>query len=71
MLDELGVFCFLRQFRNGVAKVRNRQKNQISNLYEHLTTKTKKFIACEPKISSASFALARVRFFDGSLRWNF
>ena len=38
---------------------------------EYLSTKTKKFKTCEPKISSASFALARVRFFNGSLRWNF
>lgn len=65
------VFLFAKKFSNGVAWFCNRQKNQISILHEHLTTKTKKFIACEPKISSASFALARVRFFDGSLRLNF
>ena len=35
---------------------------------EYLSTKTKKFKTREPKISSASFALARVRFFNGSLR---
>ena len=35
---------------------------------EYLSTKTKKFKTREPKISSASSALARVRFFNGSLR---
>lgn len=42
----------------------------ISILHEHLTTKTKKFIACEPKISSAA-SLCASEIFDGSLRWNF
>ena len=66
-------WCFLFSWKvsNSVAWVWNRHKKQISILHEHLTTKTKIFIACEPKISSASFALARVRFFDGSLRLNF
>ena len=66
----LGVFC-LRKNWSYCCQVLIKLTNQISILHEHLTTKTKKFIACEPKISSASFALARVRFFDGSLRWNF
>ena len=57
-------WCFLFSWKvsNSVAWVWNRHKKQISILHEHLTTKTKKFITCEPKISSASFALTRVRF---------